>query len=108
MEQDLYFNWMSSSTYVTEMLQEFLNSNILTDVTLVSDDGIGCYAHKAVLSACSKTFQTLLKDHGQNNSVIHLIGHAYQDIESMLEYMYLGEATIRHESMDKFGRGATL
>ena len=90
MIQDIYSNWMSSSTYVTEILQEFLNSNILTDVTLVSDDGIECYAHKAVLSACSTTFQTVLKDQGQNNPVIHLIGHAYQEIESMLEYMYLG------------------
>ena len=85
-----HLKWMHQSTHVTGILHEFLNSNTFTDVTLVSDENIEYLAHRAVLSACSSTFKTIFKEHYQYDPVVYLTGCAYQEIESMLEYMYLG------------------
>ena len=74
----------------------------LTDVTIVSDDKKHFNAHKIVLKACSSVFQNIIEDLPQTNSVIYLRGIQYQEIESILEYMYLGEVTISQQRVYQF------
>ena len=62
------------------------------NVTLVCDDKKQFKAHKIVLSACSSVFRRIIKDLPKNGSVIYLRGIQHQEMESILEYMYLGGA----------------
>lgn len=74
----------------------------LTDVTLVCDDKQQFKAHKIILSACSSVFKSIINNLPQNNSVIYLRGIQHQEMESILEFMYLGVATLNQEQMNEF------
>merc|ERR1712133_174856 len=77
-------------------------SDQLTDVTLVCDDKKQFKAHKIVLSACSTVFKSIINDLPQNSSVIYLRGIQHQEMESILQFMYLGEVTLSHKTMKEF------
>ena len=103
MNQEKYnLNWHTYSDHLREMLHEMMKSNELTDVTLVCDDKRQFKAHKIVLSACSSIFKSIINDLPQNSSVIYLRGIQHQEMESILEFMYLGVATFHQERMNEF------
>ena len=88
--------------YLSEMLYNMTKSNKLTDVTLVCDDKTQISAHQNVLSACSDVFKSMIGDLHQSHLIIYLKGIQHQEIESILEFMYLGEATFSSERMKEF------
>ena len=94
--------WQTYSDHLREMLHEMMKSNELTDVTLVCDDKRQFKAHKIVLSACSSVFKSIINDLPQTSSVIYLRGIQHQEMESILEFMYLGEASFYQERMNEF------
>jgi len=59
-------------------------------------------AHKVVLSACSTVFKSIINDLPHNSSVIYLRGIQHQEMESILQFMYLGEVTLSHKTMKEF------
>ena len=95
-------NWHTYSVHLREMLHEMMKSDELTDVTLVCDDKRQFKAHKIVLSACSSVFKTIINDLPHNSSVIYLRGIKHQEMESILEFMYLGMATFYQDRMNEF------
>ena len=74
-------------------MNEILRTGCYADVTLVSDDKTEFRAHKAILSSCSQVFHDVLADvqDQDQDAVIYLEGIEQQEIESMLEYIYLGK-----------------
>jgi len=94
--------WQLYSDHLREMLHEMMETNELTDVTLVCDDKTKFKAHKIVLSACSSVFKSIVNDLPQNSSVIYLRGIQHQEMESILEFMYLGVATFSQERINEF------
>ena len=101
-EEKCNLKWDTYSDHLREMLHEMMKSNELTDVTLVCDDKRQFKAHKIVLSACSSVFKSIISDLPLNNSVIYLRGIQYQEVESILEFMYLGVATFHQERINEF------
>ena len=103
MNQEKYsLNWHTYSDHLRDMLHEMMKSNDLTDVTLICDDKRQFKAHKIVLSACSSVFKSIINDLPQNSSVIYLRGIQHQEMESILEFMYLGVATFYQDRMNEF------
>merc|ERR1712126_184999 len=103
MHQEKYnLKWHTFSDHLRNMLHEMMKSNELTDVTLVCDDERTFKAHKVVVSACSTVFKSIINKLPQNNSVIYLRGIHHQEMESILEFMYLGVATLYQERMNEF------
>jgi len=72
-----------------------------TDVTLISDDHHQYKVHKFILSACSTAFKKILTSNPLNSS-IYLRGIHHEELESILQFIYLGEATFYHERMNEF------
>ena len=103
MHQETYnLHWHTYSDHLREMLHEMMKSDELTDVTLICDDKKHFKAHKIVLSACSSVFKSIIHDLPPNSSVIYLRGIQHQEMESILEFMYLGVATFYQERMNEF------
>ena len=103
MTQEKYnLNWHTYSGHLRDMLHNMRISNNLTDVTLVCDDQKQFKVHKIVLSACSTVFKNIIDSLPMNNSVIYLRGIQHQEMESLLEFMYLGVATCYQERMNEF------
>merc|ERR1712098_126488 len=96
-------NWHTYSDHLKEMMATLMNSNKSADVTLVCDDKTKFKAHKFVLSACSPVFQSIIDDlPHEENSYIFLKGIQPQEMKSILQFMYLGQATFYQDRMNKF------
>ena len=95
--------WHSYPDYLREMMREMMTSEDFTDVTLVTDDKKTIKAHRNILSACSPVFKNILQTEIKNSHpVIYLRGIQYSEIESILQYIYLGETKISEKRMNEF------
>ena len=75
-------------------MHDMMTSDPFTDVTLVTDDKKSVKAHRNILSACSPVFKYIFSmeaDH--NHPVIYLRGIKYSEVETILKFIYQGEAT---------------
>ena len=100
MEENLSLNWKSYSDHLKQMLQDLLTDESSHDVTLVCDDLKKIKAHRIVLKACSHVFASMLES--ESNAVVYLRGIQSEDLHSILQFMYLGEASMKHERMTEF------
>ena len=95
-------NWHTYNDHLKEMMQHLMQSNESTDVTLVCEDKTKFNAHKFVLIACSPVFQSIINDLPQRDPVIYLRGVLAQEMKSILQFMYLGQATFYQDRMNEF------
>ena len=100
-QEKFNLTWHTYTDHLKEMLRDMMSSNELTDVTLVSEDKKHFKAHKVVLSACSLVVKSI-GDSDMPNSIIYLRGIQSHEIESILQFIYLGEATLYQERMNEF------
>ena len=106
MDQEKYtlkWKWQGYPDHLRGMMQEMMTSENFTDVTLVTDDKKAIKAHRSVLSACSPVFTNIFQLESPNSHpVLYLRGIQYSEMESILQFMYLGEAKFYKERMDEF------
>ena len=101
-QEKFKLHWHTYTDHLKEMLHDMMSSNELTDVTLVSDDKVHFKAHKVVLSACSPTFKSIVSDNHLTNQSIFLRGIQSHEVESILHFIYLGQATFYQDHMNEF------
>ena len=103
MQQNLFpLRWKYFHTNISSSLSDLYTETSSTDVTLVSDDQIQFQAHKFVLSACSPVMKNLLLNNPHSHPLIYLRGVKQQELGSILQFMYHGEAAIHQNSMPMF------
>ena len=73
---------------------------------LIGEDQIPIEAHRIVLSAFSSILKGFVKQLGDGENEIVIQGMDHEDIESLLQFLYLGEVSIAHAGVDKFLRAA--
>ena len=78
------------------------NSDLFTDVTLVSDDNKKIQAHKLVLSAGSEYFRDILSDKSHPHPMLCLEGVSSEDLAYIIKYLYVGEVSVAQSSFQKF------
>ena len=77
------------------------------DVTLVSDDFKQFPAHRVILSAGSTVLRKLLLINTNSlNPVLYLKGVKNEELKSVLQFLYLGEAKIPEERVSEFMKAA--
>ena len=95
--------WHSCADHLKNALKEMMTSSEFADVTLVTDDKQQIRAHRNILSACSPVFKNILQIHSNiTNPVIYLRGIQHFEMESIMQFMYLGEAKFYEERMSEF------
>ena len=93
--QNLNISLHGYSNHFREIMHGMIKNSDLTDVTLVCDDQKLLMAHTVVLSASSPVFQNIISNLSQNHSMIYLRGIQHEEMESILEFMYLGQPTFQ-------------
>ena len=95
--------WHNYSDHLREALREMMTSSEFADVTLVTDDKQQIRAHRNILSAASPVFKSILQiDSNNANPVIYLRGIQHSEMESIMQFIYLGEARFYEERMSEF------
>ena len=95
--------WYSYSDHLKSMIKGMMMNEDLSDVTLVTEDNKQIKAHINILSTCSPVLKDLIKKKQTNsNPIINLRDIQYSEMESIMQFIYLGEATFYGERMDEF------
>ena len=94
-------SWDNYSIHLRDMMKNMMNDDF-TDVTLVCEDKKYIRAHKNILSACSPVFKDIVKLEQSTKPIIYLRGINFSELESIMQFIYLGEATFYEERMNEF------
>merc|ERR1712012_1155020 len=68
----------------------------------VTEDKKKIKANINILSACSPIFKDILKKEKNSSTMMYLRGIEFSEMESIMQFIYLGEATFYEERMDEF------
>ena len=93
--------WQTFPLHGKNLFQQLMETGKYSDVTLVSDDQHIFKAHKFVLSSCSTFFETIF-DNNPNNTSVYLRGVNQEELNSILQFIYLGKTTLFQERMNLF------
>ena len=103
MYQEKYsLTWHTYSDHLKSMMKELMMDADFSDVTFVTEDKKRIKANISILSACSPIFKDILKKEKNSSQIMYLRGIQFSEIESIMQFIYLGEATFYEERMDEF------
>merc|ERR1719234_2496832 len=94
--------WHTYSDHLKNMMKEMMMNEDFSDVTFVTEDKKHIKANINILSSCSPVFRDILKKEKNSNQIMYLRGVQFSEMESILQFIYLGEATFYEERMDEF------
>ena len=100
--EKLCLQWNDFKENVTILFKELRNDKDFTDVTLACEDGQHIAAHKTVLASSSPFFMELLKKHKHPHPLIYMRGIKSNDLVTIMDFLYFGEAKILQDSLDSF------
>jgi len=93
--------WNEFENNISHSFRELRDDKDFFDVTLACDDN-QLQAHKVILSACSPFFRSVLKKNPHQHPLLYLKGVKYEDILSVLNFMYHGEVNVAQEELNSF------
>jgi hypothetical protein len=101
-QKTIFITWKTFPTHLASTFQDLIKEGHFADVTLVSDEQVQIPAHKIVLSACSPVLKNLLLNNPHSHPLLYMRGVQQQELQSILQFMYLGKATIYKDRIDEF------
>ena len=105
-QEMITLEWKFLPPNLSTSLSNVFTENSYSDVTLVSDDKIPFHAHKYVLSASSPVLKNILLNTPQSHPLIYLRGVKHKELESILQFIYLGEASFYNNNINRFIQAA--
>ena len=94
--------WHTYSDHLENLMKELMMNEDFSDVTLVTEDKKQIKANIHILSACSPVFKDIFKKNRNSSPIMYLRGVQYTELESIMQFIYLGQATLYYERMDEF------
>merc|ERR1711936_171773 len=108
MADQFCLKWNNYQLSLTSAFKNILEEEDFVDVTL-SAGGNNLKAHKVVLSACSSYFRDLLKGISLwQHPVLVLKDVRFLELQSILEFVYLGEVNVEQDRLESFLKTAEL
>lgn len=99
--QQFSLRWNNHTKNLVQVFADQFEREQHVDVT-ISCQGRFLKAHKIVLGACSPYFQELFDTHeGTPHPIIIMNGYDYDDIRSIVEFMYRGEVMVAETCMQR-------
>jgi len=93
--------WNDFESNISVAFRELREEKDFFDVTLACDDN-QVQAHKVILSACSPWFRNVLRKNPHQHPLLYLKGVKYQELISVLNFMYQGEVNVAQEELNSF------
>ncbi|KAM7349161.1 uncharacterized protein ACRADG_008209 isoform 2-T3 [Cochliomyia hominivorax] len=105
--QQYSLRWNNYFRHLTYALDNHRVNDDFVDVSLLCD-GCKIKAHKVVLSACSSYFKEIFTENPHPHPVIIFKFIKYEDLNSIIEFMYQGEVNVQQEALQSFLQTAEL
>ena len=100
MGEKFTLNWHTFSTHGQELFKNLLETQDFADLILISEDQKQFKVHKFILSACSTVFREIITKNPLNTA-IYLRGIHHEELESIVQFIYLGVATFSNERINE-------
>ena len=106
--ENFCLRWNDFESNVSGSFRELRDDSDFFDVTLATSDSGArtLQAHKVILSACSNFFKQMLRQQSRTHShphpFIYLRGVTYNDLLSVLDFMYHGEVNVAQDDLNSF------
>ena len=94
--------WDAYSDHLRDLMKELMMNDDFADLTLVSEDRKYIRAHRNILSSCSPVFKDIVKLEQRSKPLIYLRGINFSQLESIMQFIYCGEATFYEEGINEF------
>jgi len=104
-DQRFSLRWNNYQSHLVTAFESLLDEKDFIDVTL-GVEGRKLPAHKMLLSACSPYFRELLKGNPCQHPIIILRDIKYDDLFSLLQFMYNGEVNVAQDQLNSFLKSA--
>ena len=101
-DEKLCLQWNDFRDNVCSAFGDLRDDKEFTDVTLACEDGQQVEAHKMVLIASSPFFLNLLKKNKHPHPLVFMRGVKFEDLVSMVDFLYNGEANVYQENLEPF------
>ena len=102
MSETVCLKWTELKDNVLTAFGRMREDEDFADVTLACDDGGQVKAHKVILAASSPFFENMLKRNKHSHLVILMRGMKSADLLAIVDFLYLGEASICQENLESF------
>ena len=102
MSDKLCLKWNDFQENVNTAFGSLRVDKDFSDVTLACEDGQQFEAHKVILAASSPFFQNLLKRNKHSHPIIYMRGIKSDDLSTIIDFLYCGEANVYQENLDSF------
>uniref|UniRef100_A0A182T1I3 BTB domain-containing protein n=1 Tax=Anopheles maculatus TaxID=74869 RepID=A0A182T1I3_9DIPT len=99
--QQFSLRWNNYTSYIAGAFDSLRYEEDFVDVTLCCE-GRKIRAHKILLSACSPYFKDVFKENPCQHPVIIFKNVRYNDLMSLVEFMYQGEVSVPQEQLPSF------
>nr|XP_023026010.1 protein bric-a-brac 1-like [Leptinotarsa decemlineata] len=97
-DQQFVLRWHYHETTLIHNLPCFLESDVLTDVTL-SVGSRQVKAHKIILAMCSVYFLQLFQEIKSSHPVVILHNVSFEEVKAILSFVYRGQCVVSQEQL---------
>ena len=101
-------SWKNFGTSAENTLRKLFDDKDFTDVTLISSDMKRIKAHKVIISSCSQFFNQILVESPNQHPLLFLKDIRYCDLLSILNFIYIGQAEVLNEDLNRFMEAASV
>ena len=102
MSQALRLKWDNFQENTSLAFGTLRDDEDFSDVTLACEDGGEVMCHKVVLASSSLFFKRFFERQKPPHPLIYMRGLTKDCLEALLDFIYLGEATIEKENLEDF------
>ena len=102
LQQQCLLTWDQFEQNVKQSFNILLQNQEFCDVTLACEDGHQIEAHKVVLTAGSSFFRNILLQAKHPHPFIYLNGIKKDQLDKIMNFVYVGETTVAGEELDSF------
>ena len=102
MSDKLSLQWTDFKENVNSAFGRLRDDKEFSDVTLACEDGQQLEAHKVILATSSPFFEKIFKRNRHPHPLIYWRGFKSEDLASILDFLYFGEANVYQENLASF------
>ena len=93
--------WNDFESNICQAFKSLRDERELCDVTLACEDDHEVEAHRVILASCSPFFAKIFKRY-KDKPLLYLKGVSSQHLQSLLNFMYLGQVSIAQDDLSSF------
>ena len=102
MSEKFLLKWNEFHGNISENYKELRQDSDFSDVTLACEGNQQFNVHKLILSASSQVFKEMIVSYNKSNTLIYLRGITANDLSSIIDFIYFGQANVYQEDLESF------